>query len=94
MECRSNCSCNLCLDGWDFTSDGKCACTRADYEVDAVTGECVPITNSVICEYDTYENAGVCETCNAQCLSCSGPDANQCLSCAEGLEKTADGTGF
>jgi hypothetical protein len=34
MDCKSNCSCNFCLAGWDYTADHKCACTKEDYEVD------------------------------------------------------------
>ena len=93
-DCNSNCSCNFCYSGWEYDSEGKCACTAEDHQINDLTGECEPVNNSIICEYDTYEISGVCEPCNTQCQSCSGPGANECLSCVEPLVKTAVGTGF
>ena len=65
MDCSSNCACDFCYDGWEHTPEGKCACSKEDYEVDEITGECVPSKDSVICDFDEYEIENDCEPCNA-----------------------------
>jgi len=41
---------------------------------------------SCVCLPGFYDNSGTCEPCNSSCMTCDGPDDDNCTSCDETRE--------
>jgi hypothetical protein len=68
--CNPNANCATCQDA------DSCLTCPAGYTRDDVSGVC-----NLQCPTSEYNDHGSCAPCNDTCSTCSGPLANECLTC-------------
>jgi hypothetical protein len=67
----------VCSQGYVRNSQGQCQQCSASSSLSTAGTECV-------CNAGFYGNGFSCQACAASCRTCSGPSANQCLTCNSG----------
>lgn len=80
--------CKKCIANSFYSATSKqCLCSTGFYLVGAECILCDPRTKyngtDCVCNLGFYGNRDKCNKCHDSCASCSGPEANQCLSCSD-----------
>lgn len=90
LQCVQSCSvgdtgCSVChreCNGCHGPTSRDCIeCSNADI-IDATSPICVPICTQPNTYLSPTGNEYLCTPCNANCIKCTGPDANSCIACA------------
>lgn len=83
-----NGSCQRCPSNSMFsTKTEQCICSTGFFNIGGECRTCDPRSryngNDCVCGWGYFGNRDKCEQCHASCNTCSGPEANQCLSCSD-----------
>lgn len=68
-------------------SNNQCVCTTGFFLIGGQCRACDPRTKydgkDCICNLGYFGNRDLCTPCHKSCSQCTGPEANQCLSCSD-----------
>ena len=69
----------LCATCFAAGNSACSTCASGKYTVDGVANKCVSACSDHAANF--FLDGNVCKQCNAECATCSGPDANNCDTC-------------